>query len=432
MGAIVLRKSIGIAIVAVLALAGLAAAETVPFDINGELRVRNENDNRDFVSDTGFKSFNLMRTRLGIDVTPVQDMKVFLQVQDSRLYGDVNTSSTPGVQEDVHLDLHQGFFQVDNLGWQGFGLKAGRMEERWANERLISPTDWNNVPTAFDGGQVSISRERASVAAMWAKLVERDTPTVGSPDTENSDRSLIGGVATVGVNEFASVDAQVINVRDAVTTSADDDVMLTTIGGRVFGSVQSRWDYSLEGAWQTGTQEIGPAAQVDLGGWMLGSEVGVTFGSEERPVRFGVGYDHLSGDDATSTDKVESFNTLFGDNHRYYGVMDIVTPVSIDNPSGMAAGVRDIKVNAKARVWSNTDNVVTFGGEFHNFSAAETAAGSSSGIGNEVDVHATWAYRERFVPTLGFSAFLPGDAPPTTVVDPDNSYWVYLQGVVSF
>ena len=51
------------------------------------MRGRNENDNRDFNSDTGFKSFNPMRTQLGVSVTPVEDMKVFLQVQDSRILG---------------------------------------------------------------------------------------------------------------------------------------------------------------------------------------------------------------------------------------------------------------------------------------------------------------------------------------------------------
>jgi len=413
--------------IVLMAWAAFAAAQPVPVEFTGQVRVRNENDGRDFNSDTGMKSFNPMRTQLGITVHPVEDMKVFVQVQDARVLGGEDVSTVPGVSDPNTLDLHQGFFQVDNLGWEGFGVKFGRMETRWGNERLLGVTDWNNIPTAFDGGIVSLGRERAQAQVMWSKLVERDTPVVGTPDTENSDRTLLGGIGTVGVNEYASVDVQVLNVRDKVTVAEDDDAMLTTVAGRVFGEAASRWDYSVEGAYQVGTQETGPATEVDLGGWMFGGEVGLTFGAEERPVRFGVGYDHLSGDDASTTDKVESFNTLFGDNHKFYGLMDVPQVLS-------SAGVRDIKVNAKARVWSNTDNVVSFGGEFHNFSAAETAVGVESALGNEVDVHATWAYRERFIPTLGVSAFLPGDAipGPTPGASADNAYWVYLQGVVSF
>jgi hypothetical protein len=371
-----------------------------------------------------------MRTRLGINVHPANDMTVFVQVQDARVQGLENTSSIPGVQQDNTLDLHQGFFQVDNLGYQGFGIKAGRMEVRWGNERLIGVTDWDNITTAFDGAQVGVSRERGNVTAMWAKLVERDTPVVGSPDTENSDASLIGVDGTVAVNEYASANAQVVNLRDKVSTSEDDDAMLTTVTGRVYGAAASRWDYTVEGAYQVGTQETGPATEVDLGGWMFGGEVGVTVGAEDRPVRFGVGYDHLSGDDVTTTDKVESFSTLFGDNHKFYGLMDMP---QVD-PSVTGVGLRDIKVNAKAAVWKNENNVVHLGGEFHNFSSAFTPTGAESAIGNEVDVHASWAYRERFVPTVGVSAFVPGAAVPgpAPMVEADNSYWFYAQGTVSF
>jgi Alginate export len=426
-GVTVLRKSILFACVVVLAYASFAIADPVPYEINGQVRVRNENDkNRDFNSDTSFKSYNPMRTQLGITVHPVEDMKVFVQVQDSRVLG-LEQNSSVEVSAPNTLDLHQGFFQVDNLGWPGFGIKAGRMEVRWGNERLLGVTDWNNVPTAFDGGMVSVTRERGQAQLMWSKLVEGDVPVSSTPSTV-ADATLIGGYGTVGINDVASADVQVINVRDKVTPDANDDKVVTAVSGRVFGQAVSRWDYSVEGAYQVGSQETGVATKVDLGSYMFGGEVGVTVGDEVRPVRFGVGYDHLSGDDPATVDKNEAFNTLFGDNHKFYGLMDVV------NPQGMSSGVRDVKVNAKATVWRNTNNVVSLGGEFHNFNAAKVATGAESAIGNEVDVHATWAYRESFVPTLGVSAFMPGAAVPgpTVGTSADNAYWVYLQGVVSF
>lgn len=424
-----IRKSILFACVAVLSCIGVAAADPVPFEINGELRVRNENDNRDFNSDTGYKSFNLMRTRLGINVHPASDMSVFVQVQDSRVQGLEGTSSIPGVQEDNTLDLHQGFFQVDNLGWQGFGLKAGRVEVRYGNERLLGVTDWSNTPTAFDAAIASVSHSRVNVQAMYANLVERDTPAIGAPETENSDATLQSGFASIALTQDATAmaDLQVINVRDKVTPSEDDDLNVLTLGGRVHGKAATRFDYSVEGAFQTGAQETGPATETDVSAYMFAGELGVTVGEEARPVRISAGYDYLSGDDDGADTKTETFNTLFGDNHSFYGLMDM--PELLSN-----AGLQDIHVAAKATVWSNVNNSVAVGGQFHNFATAATPAGVDGGLGNEVDVNATWVYRERFAPTLGVSAFMPGDAipGPTPGVDADSSYWVYLQGVVSF
>ncbi|MFQ5600766.1 MAG: alginate export family protein, partial [Candidatus Krumholzibacteriia bacterium] len=179
---------------------GLSAslfAESVPFEINGEIRVRNENDARDFNSETGLKSFNLMRTRLGVSVNPAQDMHVFVQVQDSRVQGVASPSTTPGVQEDTRLDLHQGFFEVQNWGWTGFGVKAGRMEVRFGNERLVGVNDWDNVSRTFDGVMALFSNEKVKVKTLFANLVERDTPTVGDPDSENSDATLQGAFSTL-------------------------------------------------------------------------------------------------------------------------------------------------------------------------------------------------------------------------------------------
>jgi len=119
---------------------------------------------------------------------------------------------------------------------------------------------------------------------------------------------------------------------------------------------------------------------------------------------------------------------LFGDEHKFYGLADIV------RSDMTTAGLQDVKVNAKATVWTNENNSVKLGGEFHNFRFAQTTGTASIALGNEVDVNAAWSYRERFTPVLGFSAFLPGDAIPAPVgrTSADNSYWFYAQGTVSF
>jgi hypothetical protein len=428
MGQIVKLQSIVCSSLVSLALAGSAAAQTTQFDINGELRVRNENDNRDFNSDTDTKSFNVMRTRIGIAVRPANDMNVFVQVQDSRVHGQASVpASDPSVQEDGKLDLHQGFFQVQNLGWQGFGIQAGRMEVRFGNQRLIGVDDWANVNRSFDGVMAHVNRERFNAQLLWANLNENDNTIIGDPSAENNaDATMQAVIGTIGVTPNLNTDLFVINARDKQTVSEDDDARLTTFGARVHGKAAQRFDYSVEGSLQVGVIETGPTTENDVSANMFGAEVGMTVGPEERPVRFGVGFDRLSGDDNVVDTEEKAFSTLFGDNHTFYGLADIVEP--------SLAGLQDIKFNAAATVWSDANNVFKLGGEFHNFRLVEVATGAENALGNEIDVHASWAYRERFVPTVGLSAFIPGDAVPgpAPMVEADNSYWFYAQGTVSF
>ena len=433
-GIVVKFKSMLGSFVALLAVAGTAIAdEATPFTINGELRVRNESDGRDFNSTTDMKSFNVMRTRIGITMRPANDMSVFMQMQDSRLQGQASTVTTdPSVQEDGKLDLHQGYFQVNNLGWQGFGIQAGRMEVRFGNERLIGVDDWSNVTRSFDGGMANVNHGRLNAQFLFANLNEADDTVIGSASNQNKgDATMQAAYGMITVNEQTTADLFVINARDKQSAlTPDDDLRATTFGSRVHGNAASMWDYSVEGAWQMGTIETGPSTSNDIAAYMFGGEVGVTMGGEARPVRFGAGFDFLSGDDNVTDTDNKAFNTLFGDNHTFYGLADIVGPGSSNSSVG---GLQDVKVNAKATVWSNASNVLKLGGEFHNLRLAEAGTGSNA-LGNEIDVHATWAYRERFTPVLGMSAFIPGDAipGPTVTTSADNSYWFYAQGSVSF
>ncbi|MFQ5601532.1 MAG: alginate export family protein, partial [Candidatus Krumholzibacteriia bacterium] len=196
-------------------------------------------------------------------------------------------------------------------------------------------------------------------------------------------------------------------------------------GTRVHGVMPQKIDYSVEAAYQTGSTETGPATKVDVGAYLVAAEAGVTFGSEARPVRLGAGFDYLSGDDDATDNEMNTFNTLFADMHHFYGLMDI--PLLSD------AGLQDIKLDLQGTVFHSADHKVVVAGEVHNFRLAR--AGDAAGsLGTEVDVHARWAYHDRYVPTVGVSVFMPGDgmAGPEPGVEADNAYWFYAQGTVTF
>ena len=100
-------------------------------------------DGRDFLTRTIPNAYALLRSRLGAYITPVENVQVFLQVQDSRAFGEETIGGRFNtISNTRNLDLHQGYLKVDDLFVDGLSAKVGRTELSYGNERLVGPVGW--------------------------------------------------------------------------------------------------------------------------------------------------------------------------------------------------------------------------------------------------------------------------------------------------
>jgi hypothetical protein len=63
------------------------------YSITGQFRHRGELDGRSFVPEARTLGYSLLRSRINIAIAPAADTKIFLQVQDSRVFGAGNPAS---------------------------------------------------------------------------------------------------------------------------------------------------------------------------------------------------------------------------------------------------------------------------------------------------------------------------------------------------
>jgi hypothetical protein len=86
----------------------------VQWSVSGESRIRPEGrDNQDLNDDADDRSNQVfMRLRLGIEATIKEDFRIFLQAQDSRVWGEEASTAS----NEKNLDLHQGYVEARNLG----------------------------------------------------------------------------------------------------------------------------------------------------------------------------------------------------------------------------------------------------------------------------------------------------------------------------
>ncbi len=88
----------------------------------------------------------LSRLKLQLTISPTAWMKFFIEGMDAR-----SLEKTPAVPTYQNTwDIRQAYGELGNLDTGIFGLRAGRQEMAFGEERLIGPSAWSNTERNWD------------------------------------------------------------------------------------------------------------------------------------------------------------------------------------------------------------------------------------------------------------------------------------------
>lgn len=400
----------------ILLITGQAHAQVVTF--NGQVRHRSEFDGKGLTESGDSYLFHLLRTRLGATARPSNGVSAFVQIQDSRMFGD-EASTLDGSAD--QLDVHQAFLSVDIPGLEGASVRIGRQELVLGNQRLVGSVGWSNVGRSFDGAVLKFANHNVSANLFAMQLA--------TPERMPGSQNLFGLFTSTGINEhhsievFALVDNDTNDIEDGPNVG-DNRLFRFTPGLHAYGTAGD-FDYSLEAIYQTGKVEIVPDSPLSsISAYLVGGEAGYKTGS----TRFSAGYTRLSGDDNLTDDESHTFNTLFATNHKFYGFMDYFPGLSGGN------GLQDAMLSVR----SGLGNGFKVRMDGHHFASATSIAGLSSTFGQEVDLVLSFdggSSSHDSLDGLGLSAgaslFLPGDRIEPILGD-DPTWWLFLSTAASF
>ena len=157
---------------------------------------------------------------------------------------------------------------------------------------------------------------------------------------------------------------------------------------------------------------------------------------ETMGLKLSAGYHMDSGDDASTTDKNEGYQSLFYDRHNYAGLMDVLDwgNLSYFNVNASIMPAEDLEAGLGFYMFSRSKDTgaVTFGQGFNNTPATTLASGSA--LGSEVDVFANKAYGPDMKVGARYSMFMPGDALKNATVGKSEkmAHMAYLQASIGF
>jgi hypothetical protein len=377
------------------------------FDVSAEIRPRFQMDNKDFNSDLPSNNFTELRTRLGLNFSPTENIEGFVQIQDSRIYGtEPNTLTSTD-----NIDLHQAYFNVNKLFDLPFNLKLGRMELSYGPQRLIGAVGWHNVGRSFDGGVLQFDSEKIDIDLFSAKINEQSEPG------DTNDTNLIGLYGNLKMIDNYKI--QPFFISDFLVGSESSRY---TIGVYINGNINN-FSHELEAAYQLGSV----TKDIDIAAYMFALNLKYSFNTPIKP-NVGVGIDYLSGDENGVSDNESSvFNSLFATNHKYYGFMDFF--INIPNDT-YGLGLMDIHAKGEITPADKFKTALAF--HIFNSTADITLLDRSklTSFGTELDLTLTYSYNSGVNFVGGFSFFTPGEIFELTR-GKDSSTWIYLMAVVN-
>lgn len=414
------------------------AQETLQF--SGELRMRAEvRNNADFNSDRldgTAQVFN--RMRLGVARQFERGLKVFVQLQDARIWGEEGSS----LNALNSVDLHQAYLQIDKPARLPIEIRLGRQQLSFGRERLVGKYDWHNVGRAFDAMNVQWGSEQQRLNFWLAQVRDHTTPTVARNQEFGGAYFSSQKILPIALEAYWLLlyDARNFeSIANPATPGRQDEpaeaLTLNTIGVRVNRAQESGVQLDLEGAYQFGERGF-----QSIRAYGLALEAGFVFGSKWRPT-LRAGYVLGSGDEQGNDNRSETFANLFPNAHGFLGAMDYASWSNVSAPYiGLNFSPRE-KLSFGADWYvlglQNEHDAWYRAGGFNIGTPQEfyrrAVPGAGKHIGNEFDVYANYLYRDRLDLKVGMSKFFVGAfIEKTGGLRADDSVWGYLTVAVKF
>lgn len=422
------------------------SAFTPEVKIGGQVRYRGELDLRFFDMNAKPLFINMLRTRLDADAKITANIRAFVQLQDSRNFGEGKSNAWRGTLDGSsdNIDLHQGFIEFNNLGIDNLTIKLGRMMFNTNNERLIGSLEWHNFGRTYDGGWASYKFLDGWQARAFGFVLasEELLMTSAAPQAAKMLAGFELDLPSIpGANVYLyhdKNDKAIPAIAPAIVSSLPKLSRYTL--GLYTKSERPGFVWEFESAFQFGTIDTLPRLSnnnsSDISAWMVSAYGGF----KEGDFTIGGGIDAYSGDNP-ETDSFEGFDHLFFTIHKFYGGMDLV-PYTVLPVGGIRPGIAGttqglMMPNIKA-AWS-PDSRLKLDAQFMMFRTFEPVKSSGNDLytlGSEIDLIATYSLAKGVSAQFGSSVFLPGEVleatNPARGLGTDPAFWGYTMLIVNF
>ena len=392
-------------------ISGVSVAQ---YSLTGEFRPRTERSHGYATlaaEDQDASTFTSQRTRLNFSFIS-EHIRTSLVVQDVRYWGNQRQLVE---NQDFALSLHQGWAEI--LFTPKFSLKAGRQELSYDDHRIFGNVGWTQQARSHD---LALLKYEGDINLHF-----------GIAHHENTDRrnNLYNG-------PDAYKDMQFVWFNKTWTNEALSLLFLNN-GVPVIsqGKQENRYSQTLGGRFTINPKPVNVATNFyyqtgkdnqnrDIGAYNFLLEVSAKM-NPSATATFGM--EILSGTDSGETGKNNSFNPLYGTNHKFNGFMDYFYVGNHLN----TVGLNDYYFKWACSRFKN----IQWNLHIHYFGAnAKLPNDANRYLGTEVDFDLTYTVNPFTKITAGYSHMFAAES--MELVKPTGSHkatqnWAYLMIAVT-
>lgn len=398
------RRLSGVA--AGIALLALSSSQAVAHDVHfeGQVRVRYEGDDRSFANNTDMTHAIAQRTRISADADNDKGARIFIQLSDSRVWGDEGNT----LAETDNVDLHQAWVRLTDPNVDGLEWILGRQELNYGSGRVFARDDWDNVGQSFDAARIHYAFDENQWADVAFAKVSEDSATAGAVD-----ENVAFAVWHVDVeNTGLQVEPLLVYKENSST-----DEFLTSFGD------YAKLQVDRFGLHQNFVYQTGKTMGHDASAYLIDATVLIDASPDMDGSRgVGAGFSVQTGDDPSKSDD-SAYDNLYYDYHKVHGAMDMAVGLAGN------AGLKDYF----GQGWLQADNGYWLKGAVHVFKTEVDLAGVGDGhsLGTEIDATIGKDLESGMSAQLGGGLFAPGEVVKDTMGE-DKALWIYLQGTAAF
>jgi len=383
---------------------------------------------------------------MGVLLQPTDWLHVYAQGQDSREFNGRRplVPGAAGAEGDDAFDLRQAYIEISNYEKCPWGLKIGRQELSYGDERLVGSFDWSNFTRTFDAAKLMYKGHGFSIDAFSSTPVVITRNQYNQSDFFNgteTQRDLVfsGIYGSIDSLPFGTWDLYSFVLDEAGGNTANFQGLLNTVppkgslaersdfvtlGTRIKGDPKKLrgWEFSGEFAYQAGK-----VRDLNLSAFAINAGAGYNFLDAAWTPRIFAEYNYASGDDNPASHDLGTFQNLFPTNHKFFGIMDLFSWQNMQN-AHLSFSVKPVKsVTASIDyyaywlannndAWYRSNGVVAV-------RPLNTAAENASNFeGQELDFVVTWNVKKYFQIQGGFAHFFAGDYLANTGAHSDANF----------
>lgn len=331
-------------------------------------------------------AFVSQRTRLNLGYNS-ETFNAYFSLQNVRVWGDVATLAT---SDKNGTAIHQAWAEVF-LNKQ-FSLKFGRQEISYDDQRIFGSVDWAQQARSHDALIVTYKPNVNNRIDLGLAISSEDETLFEADYTVNNYKSFQYVWYHTNLNDFGLSILALNNGYAFYDENYEQQVDYNQTFGThaTYGKNKIKADASFY--FQTGK-----IADRDLSAYNVALNLHYAITPE---FNVGFGGEYLSGTDMNATNnKLESFNPLYGTNHKFNGWMDYFYVGNHINNVGL------LDINATIAYQKNKFSAKLVP---HFFSSAATIVDSigdelSNGLGTEIDMVLGYKFSKDILFQVGYS-----------------------------